>query len=125
MTIICLQIEPQSETHTYYTKCYKSRHYTFANRIYYAVQYCMTLSCTSGSLTVTYTEAYVRRNNKQLCNRLKFLFQPSIVFVLYQSTICIEFYQAKEMNGSVRFTYSVLLLVISEIAVICCQNSQL
>ena len=54
----------------------------FANRIYYAVQYCVTLSCTSGSLTAIYTEAYVRRNNKQLCNRLKFLFQPSIVFVL-------------------------------------------
>jgi hypothetical protein len=123
MTIICLRIEPQSERHTYYTKCYKSRDYTFANRIYYAVQYCMTWSCTSGSLTAMYTEAYVRRNNKQLCNRLKFLFQPSIVFS--QSIICIAFYQAKEMTGSVRFTYFVLLLVISETAVICCQNSQL
>lgn len=107
MTTICLQIEPQSERHTHYTKYYKSRDYTFANRIYYAVQYCMTWSCTSGSLTAIYIEAYRRWNNKQLCNRLKFLFQASM---FSQSTICVALYQAKEITGSVRFTYFICVI---------------
>jgi hypothetical protein len=63
----------------------------------------MTWSCTSGSLTAMYIEAYIRQNNKQLCNRLIFFFQASIVFS--QSTIYIALYQAKEITGSVRFTY--------------------
>lgn len=123
MTITCLQIEPQSERHTYYTKCYKSRDYTFANRIYYAVQYCMTLSCTSGSHTAIYTEAYVRRNNKQLCNRLKFLFQPSIVFVLLKYNL--HRILPGKRNKWICQIYILCVVVIFEIAVTFCQNSQL
>lgn len=111
--IISLQIEHRSERRTYYTKCYRSRDYTFGNRVYYVVQYCMTCLVLQVHLLQyilrgqrkTEQEMNVMEHGQSLTTstasyKLRFLFQASTEFS--QSTICIVFfYQVKKSVVSI------------------------